>query len=85
MNKLNELSNVANEKENEKHENKLFVNLSIKEIFYNLIDTIIDILNELLDLPEKRDINNYLEIFFQKDRMIYVGIFLIIISILFYI
>jgi len=85
MNKLNELSNVANEKENEKHENKLFVNLSIKEIFYNLIETIIDILNEILDLPEKRDINNYLQIFFQKDRMIYVGIFLIIISILFYI
>ena len=49
------------------------------------IYTIIDILNDLTDLTDNnKDINSLVYIFFKQDRMIYLGILVILISIFIY-
>jgi DNA helicase IV len=76
-----EIINTANQ---DKKNETLFINLSLKEIFINLISACIDILNEFLDLKEFT-LTNYIKILSKDDRLIYVGIILIIISILLFI
>jgi len=65
---------------------KSFIDLSLKEIFINLITTIIDILNDILDLKTNEfSIKKLIIILSKDDRLIYVGMVLIIISILLFI
>jgi glutamyl-tRNA reductase len=79
---LNDLNEKATELLKEKKDQENIINLSLKDIYYNLIHTIYDILNEVLDIGNNRDINTYLNIFFKKDRMIYIGIICIIVAII---
>ena len=66
-------------------ENELLINLSLSTIWKNLYNTIIDILNDLTDLTDNnKDINSLVYIFFKQDRMIYLGILVILISIFIY-
>lgn len=76
-----EIENINNEK---KKENERFYNLSLKEIFNNLIKTIVDIINDLsIYIEEKNNtIENLLNIFTKETRLIYIGILLIIISLM---
>lgn len=83
-NKLYTNSNIANNEINEKKYNERFYNLSLKNIFNNLIKTLVDILNDLSNYIENKnkDKRELLEIFIKEERLIYVGVFLIIISLM---
>jgi hypothetical protein len=68
-------------------------NLTLKEILINLLKVIVDIINDistiLLDpLNKNRDLITVLKkvrkTFTKKDRLVYVGLFFIIISLLIY-
>ena len=94
-NNLNELNNLTNNDLLKNANNKRFFNLSLKEIIDKTILTVVSIFIDLLKLmkPEesiKRENMNYIDnigvflnIFIKNDRMVYVGVFLIFISLLF--
>jgi hypothetical protein len=66
------------------------IDLSIGKIYENTIQTIIDIINEIVYLIDnsnyyKNDFyNHYINIFIKNDRLFYIGIILIILSFVIY-
>jgi hypothetical protein len=66
------------------------IDLSIGKIYENTIQTIIDIINEIVYLIDnsnyyKNDYyNQYINIFTKNDRLFYIGIILIILSFVIY-
>lgn len=81
LNYLNEQEEVnMNTVEN----NKLLLHLSISQILSNISTTIIVVISELLDPKIHKSLENIFEIFFKDDRMIYLGLTLIIISVAVY-
>ena len=87
-NKLYELSQDENNKKKEEYDNKKFYNLSFSQLGTNLSLTFMDMLNEfsiyMREEPENRDINNFFIIITKEGRLIYVGLILIIASIMLY-
>lgn len=70
---------------------KPIYNLTIKELYKNTLQTLIDIINDVVDVYSKKDYinnNNYIfilyNIFTKDNRKIYVGIMLIILSFIIY-
>jgi hypothetical protein len=70
---------------------KPIYNLTIKELYKNTLQTLIDIINDIVDVYSKRDyINNnnfiyiLLNIFTKENRKIYVGIMIVVLSFIFY-
>ena len=70
---------------------KPIYNLTIKELYKNTLQTLIDIINDIVDVYSKKDYinnNNYIfilyNIFTKDNRKIYVGIMLIILSFIIY-
>jgi len=65
-------------------ESKIIYNLSIKEIFQNMSNTLIKIINEfsILLKNEDKNYNKYIEILIKDDRMIYIGIIFIILGLI---
>jgi hypothetical protein len=64
-----------------------FFNFSIKNTYQNTIQTIIDIINDMimiLDNSNNYNYKNYLKIFFAENRMFYIGIILILFSFIIY-
>ena len=62
-----------------------FLNLTLKEIFDKLAMTLIKIIDEISNLNFKNiKLEQLLEIITKRDRLIYVGIILVIISLLVY-
>ena len=94
-NNLNKLNNITNNYLLKNANNKRFFNLSLKEIIDKTILTVVAIFIDLLKLmkPEesiKRENMNYMDkasiffnIFIKNDRMVYFGVFLIFMSLLF--
>lgn len=95
QNRLKHLENQANRYLLQKADSQRFYNLSLSQIVDHTILTIIAVFADLLammkpDEVEKRKYMSYSEIarkyaniFIRKDRMIYVGVFLIFLSLLF--
>ena len=75
-------SNKASYDQNESHEDRKLINLSLAEIAANISDTIITIINELLDPEKNSSLRSIVEIFFKGDRMIYLGMIIIAVSIM---
>lgn len=63
---------------------KPFMDLSLREILNNIAKTFMDIINDLLNLKSYHLKNDILPIFTKKDRLIYLGIILIMISLFIY-
>jgi hypothetical protein len=70
---------------------KPIYNLTIKELYKNTLQTLIDIINDIVDVYSKKDYinnNNYIfilyNIFTKDNRKIYIGIMLIILSFIIY-
>ena len=94
-NKLNHLNQKANQYLLQEANNKRFFHLPLSEIINNTVLTVITIFVDLLNLmkPEEQEkIKNmnfqdkakvYANIFIKKDRMVYFGVFLIFLSLLF--
>jgi len=95
QNRLKHLGNQANRHLLQIADNQIFYNLSLSEIVDHTILTVIAIFSDLLettkpDQVEKRKYMNYNEItreyaniFIREDRMIYIGVFMINMSLLF--
>ena len=65
----------------EKQKKKEFIHLDIIEIVMRFINNWIEIIQELIEIKDISDLPN---IFLDKDRAFYVGIMLIVVSILIY-
>lgn len=70
---------------------KPIYNLTINELYKNTLQTLIDIINEIVDVYSKKNyINNnnfiyiLLNIFTKDNRKIYVGIMIVVLSFIFY-
>lgn len=70
---------------------KPIYNLTIKEIYKKTLQTLIDIITDIVDVYSKKDYvnnNNYIyilmNIFTKDDRKIYVGIMLLVLSFIIY-
>ena len=75
--------NRTNELEKEKDQ-KIIYNLSLSQIFQNMSNIIVKILNEYSILIKNKDKNykKYVEVLIKDDRMIYVGIIFIILALM---
>ena len=91
-NKFNQLlTNLPNIiKSDFKKDETDFFNFSIVDIYHNTLQTIIDIINDIIRILDNSDgdINNYLKailmVFFNESRRFYVGIIFIILSFVIY-
>ena len=63
---------------------KTIIDLPIKIIFNRIISTISSIIEDLIDL-DTYNFRNIIKIFIEGDRMVYFGIFIVILSILLFI
>lgn len=65
-----------------------FFNFSILDIYNNTMQTIIDIINDIIMILDNGNSNNYLKsillIAFNESRMFYIGIILVILSFVIY-
>ncbi len=72
----------------EKKDEKDFFNFSITDLYYNTLQTVVDIINEFMRILDNTNRDNYLmsflNIFFKEKRMFYIGIILIILSFVIY-
>jgi beta-glucosidase/6-phospho-beta-glucosidase/beta-galactosidase len=73
----------AHNTETEQTSDQTFVNLSLVQLFQNMASTIIDIMNDLL--KNTLSLNEILHVFIQGDRLIYIGVLMLIISFCIYI
>lgn len=81
-NELYMKSREATQEEIKKKENERIYNLSIKEIVKRASQTYIDIINEITVSIENKQFNidQVIKIFTLKDRLIYVGILIVVLS-----
>jgi hypothetical protein len=89
--KLNSLLETLPEKIPKGIQIKPVYNLTIKELYKNTLQTLIDIITDIVDVYSKKDYvnsNNYiyilLSIFMKDERKIYVGIMLVVLSFIVY-
>lgn len=92
-NKIINYENKINNKNIQDKQSKEFLNLSLNDIFQNFTKTLILILNDIVIFidnyldPKKEKSNlliDFLEIFINEDRLLYVGLFFILISFFIY-
>tara|TARA_Y100000389_G_scaffold191129_1_gene216791 strand:+ start:1750 stop:2130 length:381 start_codon:yes stop_codon:yes gene_type:complete len=92
-NKINNLLETLPDNKIDKKESKNPYNLTINELYKNTLQTVIDIINDIIELnnkvsQEQNDINYYITnviyILTDNDRRLYVGIILIILSFIIY-
>ena len=92
-NKIINYENKINNKNIQDKQSKEFLNLSLNDIFQNFTKTLILILNDIVIFidnyldPKKEKSNlliDFLEIFIIEDRLLYVGLFFILISFFIY-
>ena len=79
---------LENKKREEEKYNKRVYNLSLKKLLENFFTTWTYIVNEMTTLmyddSNNKDINNYIIILTKNDRIIYVGIMFVLISVILY-
>lgn len=75
----------ANKENKVKEEKNLFINLSIVQIFHNLSQVIISILNELMLINKDTPKSEIFLIFVKNDRLIYLGLLVVLIGLGMYI
>lgn len=78
---LKYFSDSTNTEIDEQKEHEIFTNLSLVDLFRKMSSTIIDIINELLEINAQSSIDDIIYIFIQKDRLIYIGIIILLIAI----
>lgn len=82
--KLTYFTDTTNSERQIKQEKEIFVNLSLVDLFSKLSTTIIAIINELLGITKDTQFNDILYIFVKEDRLIYIGLLLMIIALCIY-
>lgn len=84
---LEKLPNII--KKEEIKDNSDFFNLSVIDIYHNTLQTVIDIINDIMIVIDNADQSNYLKsilgiFMFNEQRFFYLGIILIILSFVIY-
>lgn len=79
--RLKYFTDTTNEEQQQQQEKEVFINLSLVTIFSKLSTTIITIINELLEINNETRFSDIIYIFVKDDRLIYLGILFVIISI----
>lgn len=81
---LKNMSDTVNELNKEGKKKEKIYNLSLKDLGINFLSTWTNIINELTNIiyneKKNKDFNNYLNIFVINDRLLYVGLMFIFIS-----
>ena len=77
--KLKYYSEKSNRLEDLKEDEKLFINLSLKNILINISSTVINIINELVENGIKTP-HEVLKVVSKGDRLIYIGIIILFIT-----
>jgi len=83
---LEQIPELKQTKKNKIDENDFF-NFTLIDTYKNTIQTIIDIINDIIKLfdnSNKYSLMSFLDIFFQENRMFYIGIILVILSFVIY-
>ena len=80
--RLTYFSSIANDKNKEK-DSLNFTDLTLKHIFKNISQTFIGILNDISEL-NRFDLREFLGIFVKGDRIIYIGLLIVMISFISY-
>ena len=83
-NRLTYYTQRADTDQDNKEENKLFVNLSLKQIMEGISQTFVGIINEIVS-GEIKTLRQFVVTLFRADRMIYVGVLCVMIAFAFYI
>lgn len=83
-NRLYEKGRKETEVETMKKEKERFYNLSLKQIVINMFNNLVDILNDLVNFinSDNKSYNRLIDIFTYKDRLIYFGIFLLMLAVM---
>lgn len=82
INRLELLSERANKKAEEQNIKEKFYNLSLSQIGNNIVDTVVDIIDELWDYEWHTGIEGLIDIFVKNDRLIYLGMITMVFSFL---
>jgi hypothetical protein len=82
--RLKYFTDTTNEEIQQGQELELFINLSLVKLFSKLSQTIIALINELVEVNQNTSFNDFVYIFVKDDRLIYLGILLIMISLAIY-
>jgi hypothetical protein len=83
--RLNFFTDKTNEERKQAQEQEVFINLSLVQLFRNLSQTIIQIINDLLEVNQETPMTDVILIFIKRDRLIYVGMVFLIIAFSIYI
>ena len=85
---INHLPNILSDTNPIHKDTNDFFHLTIIDIYKNTIQTIIDIINDIIELYETSysqvKFNRLLYIFLNENRMFYIGIILVILSFVIY-
>lgn len=75
-------------KKEEKRDETDFFNFSVLELYQNTMQTMIDIINDIIHIFDNYNKDSYMkafmQIFFNEKRLFYIGIILIILSFVIY-
>ena len=86
--KLYEGTTLANKVRVEEKMNKRIYNLSLKELFSNFFTVWTDVVNDMTELvyddKKNKDFRNYMVILTKNERIMYIGIMFIILSMAIY-
>lgn len=85
LDRLKVLTDKANQKQTEKSIKERFYNLSLRQIVENLIDTVSNVMDDIITFKwsgKPGGFEGIMQIFTKDDRLIYLGIIIMIFSIL---
>lgn len=81
-NRLKELSDDANIKAKAENIKEKFYNITLSELGNNIVNTVVDIIDELWDYDWHTGLEGFIQIFVKKDRLIYLGMIVMFFSFL---
>lgn len=79
--RIDKMTKDANETESKDFEERKLYNLSMKEIAYRISDSWHDIIDDALHFDIQDGARGFLEIFLAHDRLVYIGITIMIFTI----
>jgi hypothetical protein len=82
--RLNYFTDTTNQELAQQQEHEVFINLSLVNLLSKMSSTIIVIINELLSITKDTQFNDILLIFVKEDRLVYIGMLFVMISLAIY-
>lgn len=80
--RINRLSDEANADAAAEFESEKIYNLSLKQVATRTTKTVHDILDDLVTFNTADGVRGFIQIFIQSDRLMYVGIIIIVVTLL---